>query len=180
MSRAAPKVPSDDHAGTDKPPFDFRALRNALGCFATGGTFITAAGEDDVVVGLTANSFSSVSLNPALVSWSLADHAASLPVFQNCSHYAIHVLHRGQEDLAMKFSQSRDDKFDGLDIVSGLGRAPILSDALATFQCANAYRHMGGAHVLFLGAMDEFSTQPGEPLIFHSGKFGQLQCEKSE
>lgn len=157
--------------------FDYRALRNAFGSFATGVTIITARGEGkdaDVVVGLTANSFSSVSLNPALVSWSLALHAPSLPIFQNCSHYAIHVLGHEQRHMAERFAQSRDDKFDGLDLSDGLGRAPLLADSLAVFQCRNAHRYTGGDHIIFLGQVEKFDCNQGRPLIFHAGKFGDL------
>lgn len=168
---AALSKPDEDAAPAE---FDPRLLRDALGSFATGVTIITAAGPDDVQVGLTANSFSSVSLNPALVSWSLASHAPSMPIFQNCSHYAIHVLNQQQQDIAMRFSQPRDDKFHGLSLQNGLGNAPLLSGALATFQCRNAYRHAGGDHVIFLGAVERFDHTDGAPLIFHRGQFGDL------
>lgn len=163
-----------------KEELDYRALRNAFGCFATGVTIITATSTSGVSVGLTANSFSSVSLNPALVSWSLASHAPSLSVFQNCSHYAIHVLRKEQQELAMRFAQSRDDKFAGLQLEEGLGAAPILSDALAIFQCANSYRHAGGDHVIFLGEVAEFEQNSGDPLIFHGGKFGDLARQSED
>lgn len=158
--------------------FDYRALRNALGCFTTGVTIITATSADGVSVGLTANSFSSVSLNPALVSWSLGNHSPSLPIFQNCSHYAIHVLSDQQQELAGRFAQSRDDKFEGLDVTAGLGGALLLSNALAVFQCSNAYRHVGGDHLIFLGQVEKFEQNEGTPLIFHAGKFGNLAGEK--
>ncbi len=154
--------------------FDYRELRDAFGCFTTGVTIITAAGANDVMVGLTANSFSSVSLNPPLVSWSLAAHAPSLPVFLNCSHYAIHVLGCDQQSLAERFAQSRDDKFAGLELTVGLGDAPVLENALAVFQCLNSYRHSGGDHVVFLGEVKKFSFQTGKPLVFHRGKFSDL------
>lgn len=156
------------------PDFDPKILRNALGSFATGVTIITASDDNGVRVGLTANSFSSVSLNPALVSWSLANHAPSMPIFQGCSHYTIHVLKREQKDLAIRFSQPRDDKFDGLELSLGLGNSPVLTDAMATFQCRNAYRHLGGDHIIFLGAVEQFHVGEGEPLIFHAGSFCDL------
>ncbi len=158
--------------------FDPRLLRDALGSFATGVTIITAAGDNGLRVGLTANSFSSVSLNPALVSWSLASHAPSMPVFQNCSHFSIHVLKRDQEELAIRFSQSRDDKFDGVNVKEGLGGAPVLAECLASFQCRNAYRHAGGDHIIFLGAVEKFEVDGGAPLIFHRGKFGDLMQQE--
>ena len=161
-----------------EPAFDPRLLRNALGSFATGVTIITAAGEEGVRVGLTANSFSSVSLNPALVSWSLANHAPSMPVFQNCSHYCIHILKRSQQDIAIRFSQSRDDKFDGVNLSEGLGNAPMLDDALAIFQCRNSYRHLGGDHIIFLGEVEKFELHEGAPLIFHGGRFADLSPQE--
>ncbi|MEP0944506.1 MAG: flavin reductase family protein [Rhizobiaceae bacterium] len=157
--------------------FDYRALRNAFGSFATGVTIITARGEgsdNNITVGLTANSFSSVSLNPALVSWSLASHAPSLSIFQNCTHYAIHVLRDEQKHLAERFAQSRDDKFNGLGLKDGLGGAPILADSLAVFQCQNAHRYTGGDHIIFLGQVEKFDCNAGRPLVFHAGKFGDL------
>ncbi len=162
---------TDSNTNTD---FDYRALRDAFGCFATGVTIITATSDAGISVGLTANSFSSVSLNPALVSWSLSSHAPSLPVFQNCSHYAIHVLCDAQQELALRFAQSRDDKFAGLELGEGLGGTPLLDGALAVFQCSNAYRHAGGDHVIFLGQVEKFEHNQGKPLIFHAGKFGDM------
>lgn len=178
VSMDKPTVRSSAPTDGAEPEFDPRDLRNALGCFATGVTIITADGPGDVQVGLTANSFSSVSLNPALVSWSLASHAPSMPIFQDCSHYAIHVLSRQQQELAIRFSQPRDDKFDGLKIQPGLGNAPIIPGALATFQCHNAYRHAGGDHVIFLGAVEKYDHTDGEPLVFHQGQFTDVAPNK--
>ncbi|NKB52844.1 MAG: flavin reductase [Rhizobiaceae bacterium] len=168
----------NDPAEKSPPEIDPRLLRDALGSFATGVTIITAAGDNGLRIGLTANSFSSVSLNPALVSWSLASHAPSMPIFQNCSHYSIHVLRRDQEDLAIRFSQSRDDKFEGVQVIEGVGGAPVLADCLANFQCRNAYRHAGGDHIIFLGAVEKFELGEGAPLIFHRGKFGDIKPQE--
>ncbi|MGI9366908.1 MAG: flavin reductase family protein [Rhizobiaceae bacterium] len=118
--------------------FDSKLLRNALGSYATGVTIITADDGNGIRAGLTANSFSSVSLNPSLVSSSLANHAPGMPIFQDCSHYTINVLKREQEDLENRYSQPRDNKFDGVKLTQGLGNSPTMTGALATFQCRNA------------------------------------------
>jgi len=161
-------------ARPDDGKIDPRALRDALGCFTTGVTIITALGEDGRKVGLTANSFSSVSLDPPLVSWSLSLYAPSLPVFQDASHFAVHVLARDQESLAMKFAKSADNKFAGVATTPGLGGAPLLEGAIARFQCRNAYRYYGGDHILFLGTVEKFESGDGDPLLFCRGQFGDL------
>ena len=163
--------------GESAPPGiqDFRQLRDALSCFTTGVTIITAAGSNGVRVGLTANSFSSVSLNPPLVSWSLSLHSPSLAVFQDASHFAVHVLARNQQALSERFARPAQNKFDGIDYAEGLGGAPLIPDAIATFQCGNAYRYYGGDHVLFLGSVEAFESRPGDPLIFFRGNFCDLE-----
>lgn len=168
---------TSDAAGAAAPDggaIDPRALRDALGCFTTGVTIITALGEGGRKVGLTANSFSSVSLDPPLVSWSLSLYAPSLPVFQDASHFAVHVLARDQEHLALKFANTGEDKFAGLETEPGLGGAPLLSGAIARFQCRNSYRYYGGDHILFLGTVEAFEAGDGEPLLFCRGRFGDF------
>jgi flavin reductase (DIM6/NTAB) family NADH-FMN oxidoreductase RutF len=172
-SKTSGNIDTDGSSGTDGT-IDPRALRNALGCFTTGVTIITAMNEAGKKAGLTANSFSSVSLNPPLVSWSLALYAPSQPVFQDSSHFAVHVLARDQEDLAMHFATPSDDKFAGVETVEGLGQAPLLAGTLAIFQCRNAYRYYGGDHIIFLGNVEKFESREGAPLLFCRGAFGDF------
>ena len=173
MTEAAKQTAAD--GGEPAPDrIDPKAFRNALGCFATGVTIITAASESGRKAGLTVNSFSSVSLNPPLVLWSLAMHAPSLPVFQDASHFAVHVLGRDQEELAMHFARSSDDKFAGMAISPGLGDAPLLEGAIARFQCRNSYRYYGGDHIIFVGEVEAMEHKEGPPLIFCRGAFGDL------
>jgi flavin reductase (DIM6/NTAB) family NADH-FMN oxidoreductase RutF len=153
---------------------DPRDFRNALGCFGTGVTVITAMGSDGRRVGLTANSFSSVSLNPPLVLWSLVMHSPSLAVFQEASHFTVNVLAQHQEHLARHFARASDDKFAGMAWKPGLGGAPVLEDVVAEFQCRNAYRYYGGDHVIFLGAVESYTYGPQEPLLFSRGTFGSF------
>lgn len=151
-----------------------RDFRNALGSFPTGVTVVTAAGDDGRPVGLTCNSFASVSLNPPLILWSLLIYSPSMPVFQNASHFAVNVLGIDQKDLALQFASRRADKFTGVDFTRGLGDAPVLGRAVATFQCRTADRYYGGDHVIFLGAVEAFAHTGGQPLAFARGEFGHF------
>lgn len=154
---------------------DPMAFRQALGQFATGVTIITARAPDGGLVGLTANSFSSVSLDPPLVLWSLAKTAKSLPVFQQTPHWAIHVLASDQMDLSNRFASKIDNKFEGIDIETGLGEVPLLKDFSARFQCRETCQYEGGDHIIFVGEVLDFEKSGKEPLLFHSGKYAQAR-----
>jgi flavin reductase (DIM6/NTAB) family NADH-FMN oxidoreductase RutF len=152
---------------------DPRDFRNALGSYGTGVTVITASCEGKLV-GLTCNSFASVSLNPPLVLWSLVTVSPSLGTFQNASHFTVNVLGLHQQNLATQFATRADDKFAGVSWTEGLGGAPVLTDAVATFQCRNVDRYYGGDHVIFLGAVEAYAYNPGDALLFSRGKFGHF------
>src|SRR6516162_1085886 len=172
----APKHPAGtdpaNELASDQSPIDPKDFRNALGSYATGVTIITAAGADGKPYGLTCNSFASVSLNPPLVLWSLVLYSSSLNAFQNASHFAVNVLGESQQALANKFAKSSDDKFVGVDWKPGLGKAPLLADSVANFQCRAANRYYGGDHVIFLGAVEAYSYSRREPLLFARGGYG--------
>jgi flavin reductase (DIM6/NTAB) family NADH-FMN oxidoreductase RutF len=170
---AAPALPAQKPAN-EPAGIDPRDFRNALGSFATGVTIITAKGPGDRVVGLTCNSFASVSLNPAMVLWSLVSHSPNMAVFQEASHFTVNVLGAGQGDLAMQFARSANDKFAGVGWAAGLGGAPVIGGCVAHFQCRSAYRYYGGDHTIFLGAVEAFDHTPGAPLLFSRGKFGDF------
>jgi flavin reductase (DIM6/NTAB) family NADH-FMN oxidoreductase RutF len=157
---------------SDSSPIDPREFRNALGTYATGVTIITAAGADGKPYGLTCNSFASVSLNPPLVLWSLVRYSSSLNAFQNATHFAVNVLGVSQQALANKFAKSSDEKFVGVEWSAGLGDAPLLKDSVANFQCRSVNRYYGGDHVIFLGAVEAYSYNHGEPLLFARGRYG--------
>ena len=152
--------------------FDSLQFRAALGMFATGVTIVTARGPDGSLVGLTANSFNSVSLNPALVLWSLARSAGSMPVFSAGSHYAINILAAEQKALAQRFATRDIDRFAGVAWREGAGGAPVLDGAAAVFECANRSQYEEGDHVIFVGEVESCSARPGTlPLIFHGGRY---------
>ena len=173
-----PKHPSHpdpaNELASDHSPIDPRDFRNALGSFATGVTVITAAAADGKPVGLTCNSFASVSLNPPLVLWSLVIYSPNLSVFQDASHFAVNVLGASQQALSTQFATPSDDKFAGVDWTPGLGQAPILAGCVANFQCRAAGRYYGGDHVIFLGAVEAYAYNRGEPLLFAQGGYGRF------
>ncbi|MGB6398155.1 MAG: flavin reductase family protein [Bradyrhizobium sp.] len=174
----APKHPTApdpaNELASDHSPIDPRDFRNALGTYATGVTIITAAGADGKPYGITCNSFASVSLNPPLVLWSLVLYSSSLGAFENASDFAVSVLGASQQELANRFAKSSDDKFAGVEWRPGLGNAPILADSVANFQCRVANRYYGGDHVIFLGAVEAYSYNRKEPLLFARGGYGRF------
>jgi flavin reductase (DIM6/NTAB) family NADH-FMN oxidoreductase RutF len=154
------------------PTFSAVEFRTALGMFATGVTIVTARTADGRVIGLTANSFNSVSLQPPLVLWSLAQAAASLPAFRAGSHYAINILAKDQKELAERFALKGVDRWTGVKFSEGQCGAPLLEGAAATFECFNRSRYEEGDHVIFVGEVERCSWRPGaSPLLFHGGRF---------
>lgn len=153
---------------------DQREFRNALGRFATGVTVITCRGVGGKPEGLTANSFSAVSLDPPLVLWCLAKSAPSLQAFVETGHFAINVLAEDQMDLSNRFATPAEDKFDGIDWDAGLGGAPVLPGTLARFECRNETHHEGGDHLIFIGAVEDFTAADGAPILFAGGRYGKV------
>jgi len=147
-------------------------MRSALGLFATGVTIVTTRTDEGTAVGLTANSFNSVSLHPPLVLWSLSLRAGSYKAFSQAHHFAIHVLSVEQQQLAEQFSSKVLDRFLGIDFQSGLGGVPILPHCAAVFECRSRSQYPEGDHVIFVGEV--LSCQHDatrSPLLFHGGKF---------
>jgi len=177
----APKHPIGpdpaNELASDQSPIDPRDFRSALSTYATGVTIITASAGDGKPYGLTCNSFASVSLNPPLVLWSLVLYSSSLAVFQNASHFTVNVLGASQQALANKFAKSSDDKFLGVDWKPGLGKAPVLVESVANFQCRAVNRYYGGDHVIFLGAVEAYSYTRKEPLLFARGGYGRFLAD---
>ncbi len=151
--------------------FDRRDFRRALGQFATGVTVVTARASDGRKIGVTVNSFSSVSLNPPLILWSLARQAPSFADFTSCTHFAVNVLEAKQHHLSRQFSTPWPDKFAGVDFAEGKAGVPIMSGAIAQFVCRKVKQYDGGDHVIFLGEVEEYKYSDGEPLVFHSGRY---------
>jgi flavin reductase (DIM6/NTAB) family NADH-FMN oxidoreductase RutF len=150
---------------------DRRDFRRALGQFATGVTVVTARTPDGRKVGVTVNSFSSVSLDPPLVLWSLSRQAPSLADFTHVTHFAVNVLAASQHHLSRQFSTPLPDKFSGVEFVEGPAGVPLLSGVNAHFVCRNVRQYDGGDHVIFLGEVEDYKYSDGEPLVFHSGRY---------
>ena len=154
------------------PAFSRGEFRAALGMFATGVTIVTARTADGALIGLTANSFNSVSLDPPLVLWSLSRGARSLEAFSTGSHYAINVLAADQKALAERFASPAADRWAGVAFTEGAGGSPVLAGAAATFECASRSRYEEGDHTIFVGRVEACSHRVGaSPLLFHGGRF---------
>jgi 3-hydroxy-9,10-secoandrosta-1,3,5(10)-triene-9,17-dione monooxygenase reductase component len=156
---------------TADPRAAARQFRSALGAFATGVTIVTtrsAAGED---IGMTANSFNSVSLDPPMVLWSLSKKALSLQAFLQSGHFAVHVLSAAQDNLSHVFATSGADKFAGLSIERGIGEVPLLDGCSARFQCRTAFQYEGGDHVILVGRVESFDAFDRPPLVFQGGRY---------
>lgn len=162
---AAALPPDDPSAGT---------LRAALGRFATGVTIITCRGADGAPVGLTANSFASLSLDPPLVLWSLRQASGSLAAFQAAAHFAVNVLAETQVDLSRRFASASTDKFGDGVWAEGHGGAPVLTGCAAVFECRTESCQPVGDHVLFIGRVLRLADLAVAPLLFQGGHYRML------
>ena len=154
------------------PNFTALDFRAALGMFATGVTIVTARSPEGDLVGLTANSFNAVSLQPPLVLWSLGRRAGSLAAFARGSHYAVNILSAAQHRLAVRFASSAADRFAGVPWRQGAGGAPVIEGAAAVFECFNRSQYEEGDHIIFVGEVERCSlSAAATPLLFHGGRY---------
>lgn len=161
-----------------RPELDPRDYRSALGCFPTGVCLITTLGPGGEHAGLTVNSFSSVSLDPPMVLWSLARSAGCAPVFRDAEYFAINVLAADDEQLSRHFASSGADKFARFSarFAPGLGGVPVLQGAAASFECHSRYRKYGGDHIVLIGVVERYAHTERKPLLFHRGRYAALPC----
>ena len=160
------------HAGNGTPAFDERRLRDALAQFATGVTIICAPrGAGDRYVGFTANSFTSVSLAPPLIAWTLSNRSSSLSAFETAERYAVNVLGTAQVELARRFSRPHADRFENVPFRLGWSDAPLIEGCIAWFECRHHARHRAGDHQLFIGEIVTVERARGRGLIFHHGRY---------
>jgi len=151
-------------------------FRSALGNFATGITVITAKDfGDDGYVGITANSFNSVSINPPLVLWSCAKSVRSLPVYEAAEYYAVNILASDQIEVSNNFATQQPDKFASVDFAPGIGGVPLLQGCAAVFQCKQKMMYEGGDHIIFVGEVLEFECFEKPPLVFAKGTYALSQ-----
>ena len=162
------KAPSQ----AQSPGFSTPEFRASLAMFATGVTIVTARSASGELIGLTANSFNSVSLQPPLVLWSLAQAASSMAAFIGGTHYAINVLAADQQDLAECFASKRADRWESVAFTEGMAGAPLLTGSVACFECFNRSQYQEGDHVIFVGEVEHCShTEGAAPLLYHGGRF---------
>jgi len=153
-----------------------RAYRDALGQFATGVTVVTAMTSDGPI-GMTANSFASVSLDPPLVLWSPAKSSRRYGAFGAAQRYAIHVLCADQRDMAQSFAASGRDGFARFPWQEGESGAPLLDNCLARFECRAEARHDAGDHVIIIGRVERALLREGPPLLYVRGVYGGLSLD---
>jgi flavin reductase (DIM6/NTAB) family NADH-FMN oxidoreductase RutF len=155
------------------PHLDTRDLRRALGSFATGVTIVTTLAPDGRPVGVTVNSFNTVSLEPSIVLWSLRATSPSLPAFDACGRFVIHVLTLQQVELSRRFATPMPDKFLGVPHAPGRHGLPVIRDCAAVFECRTVQRHEVGDHVLYLGEIEAYQHRPCASLLFCQGRYAQ-------
>ena len=155
--------------------FDRRAFRNALGCFATGVTVVTTITDTGDPVGLTANSFSSVSLDPPLVLFCLDRASQNLAAFHASGRFAVNVLGDDQRDLSVRFSTTIGDRWDGVAWEAWATGAPVLNGCLAALDCETEAIHEGGDHIIIVGRVKRLaSTTDGKPLLYFRGNYATV------
>lgn len=147
-----------------------RDFRTALGRFGTGVTVITCD-TGTGPLGITANSFASVSLDPPLVLWSPAKSSARYPFFMAADHFAIHVVGDDQMGICQGFARN-GNAFDDLDWEVGAQGVPLINGCLSRFECNKVAEHDGGDHSIVVARVDQVTTREGSPLLFYSGRYG--------
>jgi flavin reductase (DIM6/NTAB) family NADH-FMN oxidoreductase RutF len=171
MNQAIDLLHSPGPVEEGNPADDFRAFRRALGQFATGVTVIATSAGDEVV-GMAANSFSTVSLDPPLVLWSIRKESKSLPSFLNNGHFSINVLGEDQMEVSGLFGRPQPNQFGQAKWDAGRHGDPLLEGAIAHFECVTESVVDGGDHHILIGRVERFARFDGAPLLFAQGQYG--------
>lgn len=164
----APAVPPSAASGSSFDPLD---LRKCLGAFVTGVTVITTLDTDGKPVGLTANSFNSVSLDPPLIVWSLRLNATSFSVFSPAKRFAVHILAEDQVEISNRFAKSGADRFSEIPFTAGLDGVPLIDGCAAHLECRTEATHPGGDHLIFIGRVERIGNSGKRPLAFGAGRY---------
>ena len=152
-------------------PTDILKLRQCLGHFATGVTVVTCAAADGSPRGITANSFSSVSLEPPLVLWNIAKVSNSLQAYLGAEHFAINILAADQQAVSEHFARTDHTRFNGIDYTQSSDGVPILPGTIACLECRTHDIHDCGDHYIIIGEISRFRSNGGDPLIFLHGAY---------
>lgn len=155
---------------------DSRNFRLCLARFSTGVTVVTCADDAGHPYGVTANSFSSVSLEPPLVLWNIAKVTKSLQSYLNAEHFVINILSADQQSVSSHFSKSEHHIFDGIDYSTNAQGAPVLPGTIATLECCTDAIHDCGDHYIIVGEVMDYRYDDGEPLVFFGGKYRGLEA----
>jgi 3-hydroxy-9,10-secoandrosta-1,3,5(10)-triene-9,17-dione monooxygenase reductase component len=148
-----------------------REFRRCLGQFATGVTVMTTLSPEGVRMGMTVNSFNSLSLDPALILWSIANTTHAFTLFQVGQPFAVNVLAKGQEAWALQMARSGADRFQNVSVMDGRGGVPLLEGCVAYLECDVWARYPGGDHDIIVGHVKRMLNTAKEPLLFHNGAF---------
>jgi 4-hydroxyphenylacetate 3-hydroxylase, reductase component len=155
--------------------FDTRAFRQALGCFPTGVAVITAKPPGRHPMGITVNSFTSVSLDPPLVLWCMDRRSDRFETFTNAKHYVISLLGTAHENVSARLAKQGSHSLEGIELIETESGPPALADALAFFECEAHAVHDGGDHAILVGRVLNFARrEAGAPLVFFKGRYGAL------
>ena len=146
-------------------------LRRCLCSFVTGVTVITVLDDDGKPIGMTANSFNSVSLDPPLIVWSLRTNARAYPVYSTAKRFVVNILSEEQVDVSNRFAKSGPDRFDGVATTPGIGGVPMIDGCSAYLECRTEATYPGGDHLLFLGRVERIVGSARKPLAFGAGKY---------
>ncbi len=158
-------------------PLDRLTLRHALGVFPTGVTVVTTLAEDGACVGLTVNSFNSLSLDPPLIMWALVRRSVNLPAFQSAERFAVNILADDQVAISRRFASHVAEKFRGVPIEAGIGGVPLIEGCAAHIECRTHSSHPGGDHILFIGRVERVQTHDRAPLVFVGGRYREAGVE---
>lgn len=152
-----------------------RRFRDALGHFATGVAIVTARDDKGAALGLTINSFASVSLDPPLVLWSLDRASDRFPVFMGATRFCVNILGDEHRALSQRLARKGEGSLEGADLRAGADQLPVLATAIAHFECSVEHRHDGGDHVIFVGRVVDFGHRAhGNPLVYYRGRYRAL------
>ncbi len=154
---------------------DLKKFRQCLSKFATGVTVVTCSNEQGDCFGITANSFSSVSLEPPLVLWNIAKVSNSLQEFLDTRHFGINILAAHQQKESQAFAKSEHNIFDGIDYSIGENRIPLLNNTLAHLVCRTHAVHECGDHYIIVGEVTSYQSNDAEPLLFFDGNYQAIQ-----
>lgn len=160
--------------------FSERQLRDALGTFVTGVTVVTTRDKNGVAHGVTANSFSSVSLEPPLILWSQAVTSRSYSAFRDTDHFAINILADDQVGISNHFAKSCEDKFSGVAYRCGLGDVPVVDGAAAYLECVKVESHLVGDHMLYIGRVERIGKSSRQALAYSGGKYMRAFSHEGE